>query len=67
MLTEWNEFKQIDFARVVQMMNQPFMFDGRNLYNPADMVKFGFKYESVGRPEVSTNSFNRLLSVQVSN
>jgi UDPglucose 6-dehydrogenase len=67
MLTEWNEFKQVDFARVVETMNQPFMFDGRNLYNPADMAKFGFKYESVGRPESAANPFNRLMGVQAGN
>lgn len=50
LLTEWNEFKQVDFGRVKQLMNQPWLFDGRNLYNPADMEKLGFKYESVGRP-----------------
>jgi UDPglucose 6-dehydrogenase len=52
LLTEWNEFKGLDFERVQSSMVQPFLFDGRNLYDPQEMQKFGFKYRSVGRPVV---------------
>jgi UDPglucose 6-dehydrogenase len=55
LLTEWNEFKQIDFVKVKQLMNQPNFFDGRNLYDPAEMNKLGFKYVSVGRPADEKN------------
>jgi UDPglucose 6-dehydrogenase len=48
-LTEWNEFKQIDLAKVKSLMKQPVIFDGRNIYNPATMEKLGFKYISTGR------------------
>jgi UDPglucose 6-dehydrogenase len=50
LLTEWNEFKGLDFERVKNAMHQPFLFDGRNLYDPEEMKKLGFKYRSVGRP-----------------
>jgi len=49
-ITEWNEFKQIDLAKVKKLMKQPVIFDGRNIYEPLDMEKLGFKYYSIGRP-----------------
>ncbi len=48
-LTEWDEFKKIDLEKVKKMMKQPFVFDGRNMFNPKDMRAMGFKYESIGR------------------
>jgi UDPglucose 6-dehydrogenase len=47
--TEWNEFKQLDLRRVNALMNSPVMFDGRNIYDPDVMKKFGFKYRGFGR------------------
>jgi UDPglucose 6-dehydrogenase len=51
-VTEWKEFIQPDFDRVRQLMRQPVIFDGRNLYNPQRMKKAGFTYYSIGRPAV---------------
>ena len=48
-VTEWNEFKQIDLNRVKKLLKDPVVFDGRNIYNSAHMKKIGFKYYSVGR------------------
>ena len=48
-LTEWNEFRRPDFARVKNLLQAPVVFDGRNIYDPADLLKFGFKYYSIGR------------------
>lgn len=48
-LTEWNEFKQIDLKKVKKLLKLPFIFDGRNVYSPQLMKKMGFKYFSVGR------------------
>jgi UDPglucose 6-dehydrogenase len=50
LLTEWNEFKQIDFDRVKKLMRQRYFFDGRNLYDPQEMDSNGFIYRGVGRP-----------------
>lgn len=52
LLTEWNEFKQVDFDRVRNSMNKPYLFDGRNLYDPNEMTQQGFIYRSVGRPVI---------------
>lgn len=48
-VTEWNEFKQADMARLKTIMRQPMIVDGRNLYDPADVREAGFTYSSVGR------------------
>jgi len=47
--TEWDEFKLLDLARARQGMTHPIMFDGRNLFDPAEMEKLGWIYKSVGR------------------
>lgn len=50
-LTEWHEFRRPDFARIKEKLNQPIIFDGRNLYKPHRMKEMGFDYLSIGRPE----------------
>jgi UDPglucose 6-dehydrogenase len=47
--TEWNEFREPDFGRMRKLMRSPVVFDGRNIYSPAQMKKLGFTYYSVGR------------------
>jgi UDPglucose 6-dehydrogenase len=55
-VTEWNEFKQLDYARLKGLMRNPVLFDGRNIYDPAEMIRQGFTYRGVGRGyEVSEN------------
>lgn len=49
-LTEWNEFRHPDFAKMTQLLKRPLVFDGRNLYEPARMRERGFEYYSIGRP-----------------
>jgi UDPglucose 6-dehydrogenase len=48
-VTEWNEFREPDFARIRKMMRTPVIFDGRNIYNPDQIRSFGFTYYSIGR------------------
>lgn len=47
--TEWQEFRSPDFERLKALMNEPLIFDGRNLYDPALLARFGFTYYGVGR------------------
>ncbi|HEY9509920.1 MAG TPA: UDP-glucose/GDP-mannose dehydrogenase family protein [Verrucomicrobiae bacterium] len=47
--TEWEEFKQLDLDRARKAMTHPILFDGRNLFDPAEMEKLGFIYKSIGR------------------
>jgi len=49
-LTEWQEFRQLDWARIYSMMGRPLVIDGRNLLNPGAMLDLGFEYYSFGRP-----------------
>jgi UDPglucose 6-dehydrogenase len=48
-LTEWNEFKEIDLAKVSSSMKKKSIIDGRNIYNPTQMIQYGITYISVGR------------------
>jgi UDPglucose 6-dehydrogenase len=47
--TEWDEFKTLDLARAKKGLTHPILFDGRNLFDPAEMEKLGWIYKSVGR------------------
>jgi UDPglucose 6-dehydrogenase len=47
--TEWPEFKKLDLERARKALTHPIMFDGRNLFNVAEMEKLGFIYKSIGR------------------
>lgn len=62
-LTEWNEFRELDLRRVCDLMEVPILLDGRNLYQPSAVRKAGFEYHSMGResttahfPAVSTKT-----------
>ena len=48
-ITPWNEFKQANMGRVAEIMRNPLLLDGRNLYSPRAMTDLGFTYVGVGR------------------
>jgi UDPglucose 6-dehydrogenase len=48
-VTEWNEFKHLDLKRIRDLMRQPVLMDGRNIYDPAAVRALGFTYRGVGR------------------
>jgi UDPglucose 6-dehydrogenase len=48
-VTEWNQFRNLDLEKVKSLLKQPFFFDLRNIYEPGKMKKLGFKYYCVGR------------------
>jgi UDPglucose 6-dehydrogenase len=50
-LTEWDEFRVLDWQRIRNTMSRPLVLDGRNLLSPAHMKSLGFEYHSVGRPD----------------
>jgi len=52
-LTDWNEFKNIDLAAVKKLLKQPMILDGRNIYDLQTMKELGFNYISTGRAPVS--------------
>jgi UDPglucose 6-dehydrogenase len=48
-VTEWNEFRNPDFNVMLRLLRHPVIFDGRNLYDPAQMAEHGFIYHGIGR------------------
>ena len=48
-VTDWNEYRFPDFARLKSELAEPIVIDGRNLYDPAKMRSLGFTYRSIGR------------------
>jgi UDPglucose 6-dehydrogenase len=49
LVTEWNEFRQLDMMKIKRLMRRPVVVDGRNLYDPAEMRRLGFVYRGIGR------------------
>ena len=49
LMTEWNQFRMLDLARVRTLLREPVVVDLRNVYDPVSMRKAGFRYDSVGR------------------
>jgi UDPglucose 6-dehydrogenase len=48
-VTDWNEYRHPDFARIKSSLRRPVLIDGRNLYDAAKMRSLGFTYDSIGR------------------
>ena len=48
-VTEWNEFRQLDMVKIKKLMKRPVLIDGRNIYEPEEMKALGFVYRGVGR------------------
>lgn len=55
LITEWNEFKALDLARLRDLMATPVLVDLRNVYDPQQVVNAGFIYRSIGRPTPERN------------
>ena len=52
LITEWDEFRELDMKRVSSLMKRPILIDGRNLYDPEEMFQAGFIYEGIGRGHI---------------
>ena len=48
-VTEWQQFKNLDYAKMATLMNHPVMIDGRNFLDPETLVRAGFQYVGIGR------------------
>ncbi|WP_241693697.1 UDP-glucose/GDP-mannose dehydrogenase family protein, partial [Caulobacter sp. SSI4214] len=48
-LTEWDQFRALDLDRLKLLLKSPTVVDLRNVYKPAEMVRHGFTYASIGR------------------
>ena len=48
-ITEWDEFKELDLKKIKEVMDNPIIIDGRNIYDPSEVRELGFEYYSIGR------------------
>ena len=48
-ITEWNEFKQLDLSKLKGLLKSPVIYDGRNIYDPATVRALGYTYRAIGR------------------
>jgi len=55
-VTEWEQFRALDFERLKAVMTRPVLVDLRNIYRPEEVVRHGFTYESIGRASQSAKS-----------
>ena len=49
LITEWQAFRNPNFERIKKVMREPVIFDGRNIYDPAQVRQLGFTYYGIGR------------------
>jgi UDPglucose 6-dehydrogenase len=49
LLTEWDEFRLLEFGKVADLLDDPIILDARNLLDPASLRRRGFVYEGMGR------------------
>ena len=54
-VTEWSEFRHLDFTTVKQQLQQPIIFDGRNLFDPTTLKNHGIEYHAIGRAVLIKN------------
>lgn len=62
-LTEWNEYKNLDFVKLKQLLKQPIIIDGRNLYDPSRLESLGFKYYSFGQQNIDHRAIHLIYDL----
>jgi UDPglucose 6-dehydrogenase len=61
-LTEWHEFRRPNFDRLIKLLNNPWILDGRNLYDPRRMTQRGFLYLAIGRSNAKEQEARKVQS-----
>lgn len=56
LLTEWKEYRELDWKRIYREMARPLLLDARNMLAPSKMKELGFEYHSFGRPDLAPNA-----------
>ena len=65
LVTEWDEFKALDLARLSYLMKQPIIIDGRNVFDPEKMREAGFIYEGIGRGKFGEKELEKLSAIKL--
>jgi UDPglucose 6-dehydrogenase len=60
-VTEWDEFRHVEWKRLLSAVEQPLLIDGRNVFNPEKITAQGFRYVSIGRVDAIPSDFARPL------
>ncbi len=55
-VTEWDEFRQIDWTKLLSIVEQPLLIDGRNMFDPEQFRNTGFRYVGIGRAAAPSHS-----------
>ncbi len=61
LVTEWQEFRNLNYAKLVELMTNPVMIDGRNFLDAEDLTKVGFYYVGIGRPNTGNGFLQKLV------
>ena len=48
-VTEWDEFKKLNLLKIKELLKEPVIIDGRNIFDPSEMRRLGFTYQGIGR------------------
>ena len=62
LVTEWHEFRRPSFERLKSLLKQPVLFDGRNIWSPAELRAAGFTYYGIGRGKAARRLASRALA-----
>ena len=63
-ITEWNEYRQLDLEKIAASMNSKRLVDLRNIYKPAEAEQHGFHYVSIGRPDIAPAAKTKIAAVK---
>ena len=62
LVTEWDEFKELDMSMIYSLMNRPIIIDGRNIYDADEMEQAGFLYEGIGHNGIKHKKLEAALA-----
>jgi len=65
-VTEWDEFRHVDWKRLLSLVEQPLVIDGRNVFSPQDISRQGFRYVSVGRVDALPSNVTPAVQTEAS-
>jgi UDPglucose 6-dehydrogenase len=65
-VTDWQEFRNLNYSKIAQLMNSQIIIDGRNFLDPGILVEAGFYYIGIGRPEVGDRFVEKRLDRNLS-